>query len=95
VDQTDVGRVAAGQRVEVNADAYPNRRFGGTIYRVSLRLGGKTAQTGRPADRVDTKVLQVLIDLDFGTMLPIGLRVDAYFQNEPAPPSSPARESID
>jgi HlyD family secretion protein len=38
-------------------------------------------QTGRPADRVDTKVLQVLIDLDAGVKLPIGLRVDAYFLN--------------
>lgn len=96
VDETDVGRVAVGQRVEVNADAYPNRRFGGTVYRVSSRLGGKTVQTGRPADRVDTKVLQVLIDLDAGTTLPIGLRVDAYFLNESAPPNSrPAKEPVD
>lgn len=96
VDETDIGRVAVGQRVEVNADAYPNRRFGGTVYRVSSRLGGKTVQTGRPADRVDTKVLQVLIDLDAGTTLPIGLRVDAYFLNEQAQPNSrPAKESTD
>jgi HlyD family secretion protein len=79
VDETDVGRVAAGQRVEVTADAFPNRRFGGTVFRVSLRLGGKVVQTGRPADRVDTKVLQVLIDLDAEARLPVGLRVDAYF----------------
>ena len=79
VDETDVGRVTPGQRVEVTADAYPDRRFGGTVYRVSSRLGGKAVQTGRPADRVDTKVMQVLIDLDSGTTLPIGLRVDAYF----------------
>jgi HlyD family secretion protein len=79
VDETDVGRVTAGQRVEVLADAFPDRRFGGTVFRVSSRLGGKAVQTGRPADRVDTKVLQVLIDLDAGVMLPIGLRVDAYF----------------
>jgi HlyD family secretion protein len=89
VDETDVGRVAAGQRVEVTADAYPDRRFGGTVFRVSSRLGGKMVQTGRPADRVDTKVLQVLIDLDLGTTLPIGLRVDAYFLDRSAPPSSP------
>jgi HlyD family secretion protein len=84
VDETNVGRVTAGQRVEVTADAFPDRKFGGTVFRVSSRLGGKAVQTGRPADRVDTKVLQVLIDLDPGTKLPIGLRVDAYFLNEPA-----------
>jgi HlyD family secretion protein len=79
VDETDIGRVVAGQRVEVTADAFPNQRFGGAVYRVSQRLGGKAVQTGRPADRVDTKVLQVLIDLDPGVKLPVGLRVDAYF----------------
>jgi HlyD family secretion protein len=89
VDETDVGRVTIGQRVEVTADAYPDRRFGGTVYRVSSRLGGKAVQTGRPADRVDTKVLQVLIDLEPGTALPIGLRVDAYFVGEAAMDSSP------
>jgi HlyD family secretion protein len=91
VDETDVGRVEAGQRVEVTADAFPGRRFGGTVYRVSQRLGGKAVQTGRPADRVDTKVLQVLIDLDVGTKLPVGLRVDAYIVTEPAAKRRPAQ----
>jgi HlyD family secretion protein len=79
VDEIDVGWVAVGQRVEVTADAFPGRKFGGTVYRVSSRMGAKQVQTGRQADRVDTKVLQVLIDLDAGIGLPIGLRVDAYF----------------
>jgi HlyD family secretion protein len=48
VDETDIGRVTAGQRVEVTADAFPDRKFGGTVYRVSSRLGGKEVQTGRP-----------------------------------------------
>jgi HlyD family secretion protein len=84
VDETDVGRVAPGQRVEVSADAYPGRTFGGAVFRVAARLGGKAVQTGRPAEKVDTKVLQVLIDLDSGSNLPIGLRVDVYFLG-PAP----------
>jgi HlyD family secretion protein len=78
VDETDVGRVEAGQRVEVTADAFPNRRFGGIVFRVSQRLGAKAVQTGRPAEKVDMKVLQMLIDLDPGVKLPAGLRVDAY-----------------
>jgi HlyD family secretion protein len=79
IDEIDVGWVAVGQRVEVTADAFPGRKFGGTVYRVSSRMGAKQVQTGRQADRVDTKVLQVLINLDAGIRLPIGLRVDAYF----------------
>jgi HlyD family secretion protein len=81
VDETDVARVAAGQRVEITADAYPNRRFGGTVFRVSQRFGAKAVQTGRPAEKVDMKVLQVLIDLDPDVKLPVGLRVDAFVLN--------------
>jgi HlyD family secretion protein len=88
VDETDFGRVSVGQRVEVTADAFPDRRFGGTVYRVSSRLGAKAVQTGRPADRVDTKILQVLLDLDPGVKLPIGLRVDVYFLNDEARPTA-------
>ena len=78
VDETNAGRVEAGQRVEVTADAFPNRRFGGRVFRVSQRLGAKAVQTGRPAEKVDMKVLQVLIDLDPDVKLPAGLRVDVY-----------------
>ncbi|MGD9656652.1 MAG: HlyD family secretion protein [Methylocystis sp.] len=79
VDETDVGKIVPNQRVEVTADAFPNRRFGGKVFRISSRMGAKAVQTGRPTDRVDAKALQVLIDLDPATNLPVGLRVDAYF----------------
>lgn len=79
VDETDVSQVTVGQRVEVTADAFPGQKFGGAVYRVSTRMGAKQVTTGRPTDRLDTKVLQVLIDLDREVRLPIGLRVDAYF----------------
>ncbi len=78
VDETDVARVTAGQRVEITADAYPDRRFGGTVFRVSQRFGAKAVSTGLPAEKVDMKVLQVLIDLDPDVKLPVGLRVDAF-----------------
>jgi HlyD family secretion protein len=81
VDETDVARVAAGQRVEITADAYPDGRFGGTVFRVSQRFGAKAVSTGRPAEKVDMKVLQVLIDLDPEVKLPVGLRVDAFVLN--------------
>ena len=93
IDETDIGRVKVGQRAELTADAYPGRKFGGSVIRVSSQLGGKEIQTGRPAERVDTKVLQVLIDLDAGAKLPIGLRVDVFFERETAAsPPSPGEE---
>lgn len=87
VDETDVSKAVVGQRVEVTADAFPGQKFEGTVYRVSSRMGGKQVATGRPADRVDTKVLQVLIDLDTGVTLPVGLRVDVFFLDGPTAPA--------
>ncbi|WP_034994520.1 HlyD family secretion protein [Beijerinckia mobilis] len=84
VDETDVSQARVGQRVEITADAFPNKKFGGTVYRVSSRMGGKQIVTGRSGDRLDNKVLQVLIDLDAGVILPIGLRVDVFFLGGPS-----------
>lgn len=79
VDEADVGRVATGQRVSVAADAYPGQRFMGTVTIVGLRLGQKEMRTDEPTEKLDTKVLQVLVDLDENIRLPIGLRVDVSF----------------
>lgn len=92
VDETDVGKIVSEQRVEVSADAFPNQRFGGRVFRVSSRMGAKLVQTGRPTDRVDAKALQVLIDLDPGVKLPVGLRVDAYFLGHPLSAQAGANE---
>lgn len=78
VDETDVGKVALGMRAYVTADAWPGRRFEGTVVRVGQRLGRKTLRTDDPTERNDTKVLETLIELDSGIVLPVGLRVDAF-----------------
>lgn len=37
VDESDIAKVAAGQRVDVTVDAYPGRRFVGTVSQVRLQ----------------------------------------------------------
>jgi HlyD family secretion protein len=84
VDETDVGRVAVGQRAFVTADAWPGRRFQGTVIRVGQRLGRKTLRTDDPTERNDTKVLETLVALDPAEIaLPTGLRVDAFILTAP------------
>jgi ABC exporter DevB family membrane fusion protein len=78
VDETDVARVTAGQQAWVTADAFGDRRFAGTVVFVGEILGRKNIRTDEPGERVDTKVLETLIDLEPGTRLPVGLRVDAF-----------------
>jgi HlyD family secretion protein len=78
VDESDVGRVQTGQQAYVTADAYPGKRFPGRVLRVGQLLGKKNVRTDEPAERVDTKVLETLIELEPGSNLPPGLRVDAF-----------------
>ncbi|MBM3783819.1 MAG: HlyD family efflux transporter periplasmic adaptor subunit [Acidobacteria bacterium] len=80
VDETDVARVAVGKRVVFRAGGYPGQEFHGTVARVGRILGKKNIRTDEPVERVDTKILETLVDLDAGTQLPVGLRVDAYIE---------------
>jgi HlyD family secretion protein len=81
IDETDIARVAVGQRVWVTADAYPSRRFGGVVSRISQRLGRKAIYTDNPSEKLDTKILEALIDLDGDVRLPIGLRIDVFVES--------------
>jgi len=85
VDETQVAQVQVGQAAYVTADAYPGKKFTGHVVRVGNELGRKNLQTDEPTEKVDTKILETLIELDPGARLPVGLRVDAYVLAESAP----------
>jgi ABC exporter DevB family membrane fusion protein len=78
VDETDVGKVQIGQKAYVTADAFGKQRFWGHVVRVGQQLGPKNVRTDEPTEKVDTKILETLVELDPGTQLPDGLRVDAF-----------------
>ena len=78
VDETDVSKVQVGQRAYVTADAYGSKKFWGHVVRLGQQLGPKNVRTDEPTERVDTKILETLVELDAGAQLPDGLRVDAY-----------------
>jgi len=78
VDETDVGRVRLGDRAYVTADAFGDRKFWGHVVQLGGELGKKNIRTDEPTERVDTKILETLVQLDDGHELPVGLRVDAF-----------------
>lgn len=78
VDETDVSKVHVGQKAYVTADAFGKQKFWGHIVRVGQQLGPKNIRTDEPTERVDTKILETLVELDRGAQLPDGLRVDAF-----------------
>jgi len=85
VDETQVAQVQVGQAAYVTADAYPGKKFPGHVVRVGNELGRKNLQTDEPTEKIDTKILETLIELDPGARLPVGLRVDSFVSAEPAP----------
>ena len=84
VDETDVGKVHVDQKAYVTADAFGKQKFWGHIVRVGQQLGPKNVHTDQPTEKVDTKILETLVELDLGAQLPDGLRVDAFIVTDTA-----------
>jgi len=78
MDETDIARVQVGQRAYVTADAFDGRKFWGRVTRIGGELGRKNVRTDEPTERVDTKILETLVQFDDGRELPAGLRVDSF-----------------
>lgn len=78
VDETDVAKVRVGDRAYVTADAFGTKKFWGHVVRIGAELGRKNIRTDEPTERVDTKILETLVELDDARELPVGLRVDAF-----------------
>ena len=87
VDERDVGRVKAEAAAYIVADAYPDRRFPGRVVEIGRRMGRKNIRTDDPKERLDTKILEVLLQLEDGSDRVAGQRVVAYV--EVAAPSQP------
>ena len=82
LDETDVAKVRENQKAFVTADAFGEQKFYGKVVKIGQILGRKNFRTERPTEKVDTKILEVLIELAPDQKLPLGLRVDAFITTE-------------
>src|SRR5262249_53938089 len=80
VDERDIGKVSLGAPAFVTLNAYPDRRVSGRVVEVGKRMGRKNVRTDDPTERIDTKVLEVLIELNDTNGLVPGLRVVSYLE---------------
>jgi multidrug resistance efflux pump len=78
IDERDVARIALGMAAYVTADAFPGKRFAGKVVEIGRRMGRKNVRTDDPTERIDTKILEVVVDLDESQGLIPGLRVVGY-----------------
>lgn len=79
VDETDLAKVKLGQRVFATAEAFGLKRFGGTVVHIEQTLGRKNFRTYAPTERTDTKILEVVVALDDGGVLPLDLQMTTWF----------------
>ncbi len=86
VDEADIAKIRVGNRAYCTAQAYGTERLSGKVTHISGKLGRKNVETGEPSEKVDTRVLETLIELDGHPRVPIGLRVDAFIEVAPASP---------
>ncbi|MBY0503842.1 MAG: efflux RND transporter periplasmic adaptor subunit [Bryobacteraceae bacterium] len=78
IDERDIARVHTGDAAYVTAPAFPTRRFPARVAEIGQRIGRKNIRTDDPKERIDTKILEVVLDLegDAPALIP-GLRVTA------------------
>ena len=80
IDENDVGKIKIGQRASIRTDAFRGQTFYGHVRRISGGLGPKKIQTDNPTEKIDMDVLESFVELDPGTPLRVGLRVDVYIE---------------
>jgi HlyD family secretion protein len=80
IDETDIGKVQVGQRATIRCDAFRGQTFYGQVVRISGGLGPKKIQTDNPTEKIDMDVLESFVEVDAGSPLRVGLRVDVYIE---------------
>jgi len=97
VDEADIRRVKVGQRVVATAEAFGDRQITGRVVHLEPMMGRKTIRTQRTTEQQDTKVREVLIELDPDTPpLPIDFQMTVRFlaaSHAPTTTTSPASSS--
>ena len=78
IDEADIGKLQVGLPAYVTAEAFGQSRFPGKIIHIGEKLGQKKVHSDAPTERSDTKVLEVLIELNVPSPLRPGLRVNTF-----------------
>ena len=78
IDERFIGSVFVGQPGYVTVEAYADRKFPGKVVDIAQRMGRKNQRTDDPTERIDTKIREVVLELEDATELVPGLRATGY-----------------
>ena len=67
----------------------PGHEIVGRVVEVGRRMGRKNVRTDDPVERIDTKILEVVLALERADGLVPGLRLMAYLEAAPVPSARP------
>ncbi len=81
VEEIDAPRLRIGMTAKITADGLPGQVFTGRLTSLSPRMQAKTISSGNPSELYDTKVREVLLELEVPQGLLIGLRVEVTCVN--------------
>lgn len=79
LEETDIGRVSEGQRVEVTTDAYKGKRYTGKVSSVLPAVKKRSQRSFDPASSFDINTQEIRIALDDTAGLRSGLTVTVRF----------------
>jgi HlyD family secretion protein len=82
VEERDVAKVRAGQKVVVRGEAFPDRDFDGEVTMVAQSLSAPKMTARGPRKPTDFDVLEVVAELSGSLPLLPGMRVDVFFRPE-------------
>jgi HlyD family secretion protein len=78
VDERDIGKLAIGASGYAALSAFPGKKFQTRIVEIGKRMGRKNIRTDDPVERIDTKILEVILEIESPDGLVPGLRVTSY-----------------
>jgi len=82
LDEADLSKVRLGQRAFVKSPSFPGRQFDGRVTGMAPSLAAPRIGARGPRRASDVDVLEVTLELEPGTPLLPGMRIDAFFRNE-------------
>ncbi len=80
VEELDAPKVQPGMQATITCDGLPDQQFTGYVTSVSPRMVRKSVFAERPGELYDTKVREVVLELQPTEELFVGLRVDISLQ---------------
>lgn len=80
VEELDALHVAPGRRAVVTASGHADREYRGVVRSCAPHVGPKSHRHLKPGERLDVRVRDVVIELEGGSDLVIGLPVEVFIE---------------